>query len=364
MDDTKPLRFHWSLSAVGAKLQRSTMKMEGAPDVEANLAFCKLAEECGIESLLMAFRIHRPDPFNWSAALGAMTDKIKFMVAMRSGISSPTYFVQQVNTLSALTNGRVCINIVNGRAPVEQRYYGDYLDHDGRYDRTDEFWQICHALWRNEGPVDFAGKYYQVEGAKLTVPFVSDGPTRPEIYLGGSSEQAMGLASRQADCLLTFPDRPEALAERFAPVLDSGTDVGLIVSIIAGRTRDEALDAAQKLIAGVGEKARETHKKIQQGLDSVGLAQVYDQGFGENDWVTKHLWVGAVPYLGQVGTALVGSTEDIVDAIFEYRAAGINQFLFLGFPDEDQMRLFGEAILPAVREREQRLLAGTPVAGR
>ena len=223
MMTVRPLRFMWSLSSVGDARRRARQlsSVSGVPDVDLHLEFCRRAESCGIDSLLMAFGFTRPDPVTYSALLGARTEKIKFLVAVRSGITSPTYFVQQINTLSMLTGGRVCINIVAGRAPDELRYYGDFLSHDERYERTDEFWAICNALWHGDGPVDFAGRHYRVEGARLNTPFSSlDARARPMIYLGGSSEQATTLAIRHADCLLTLPDTPENMEPKIRPVLE------------------------------------------------------------------------------------------------------------------------------------------------
>ncbi|HEV2783752.1 MAG TPA: LLM class flavin-dependent oxidoreductase [Actinophytocola sp.] len=351
----RTLRFIWSLSSVGDSLRRSKAltTLSGAPDVEGHLEFCRQAEASGIESLLMAFGFTRPDPLAYSAALGQHTDKIKFLVAVRSGIVSPTYFVQQVNTLSQLTGGRVCINIVAGRAPDELKYYGDFLTHDERYERTDEFWDICHALWRGEGPVDYAGRHYRVEGARINTPFGGDGMGRPEIYIGGSSEQAIALAIRHADCLLTLPDAPERMAERIRPVLDSGTEVGLLVSLISKPTRAEAIDAAYELVATAGEQAKELHGTLRGRSDSVGYRRTYDLAAQEDSWASPYLWTGAVPYLGPPGISLVGSPEDIVEALEQYRDIGVSQFLFMGHPDLEQMTFFGREVLPLVRERER-----------
>ena len=123
----RPLRFHWSMSAAGAEQKGAQARaaQNGRPDLDAHLAYCQAAEACGIESLLTAFGFHRPDPIAMAAALGMVTRKVKFMVAMRSGVISPTAFVQQVNTVSALTQGRLCLNVVGGHTPREQRGYGD-----------------------------------------------------------------------------------------------------------------------------------------------------------------------------------------------------------------------------------------------
>jgi alkanesulfonate monooxygenase len=360
MDDAQRLRFHWSLASVGDLLRRSKAQtaMSGAPDLDTHVAFCEEAERCGIESLLMPFGFARPDPYAWSAALGTRTERISFLNAVRSGVCSPTYFVQQINTLSVITNGRVYINIVAGRAPVEHRFYGDFLSHDERYERTDEFWQICHALWRGDGPVDFNGEHYRMEGAQLTTPFVSETLDRPRIYSGGSSDQAIQLAIRHSDCLLVWPEEPEKLGRRVRPVLDSGTQVGLMVSMIAKPTRDEAIAAGQALIDKAGESARDVHKEVRSRSDGVGYRSMYDLAEEDSGWVTPHLWAGAVPYLGAPAISLVGSADDLVEALFEYRAVGVTEFLFTGFPDLEQMLFFGEEILPKVRERERLEAAG------
>ena len=121
------------------------------PDLEAQAEFCRQAEASGIDSLLTAFGYYMPDPMLLATALGLVTERIKFIVAYRPGLLSPTLFVQQVNTLSALTNGRVSLNIVAGHSQKEQGYYGDWLEHDARYQRAEEFLAICHAFWQCQG---------------------------------------------------------------------------------------------------------------------------------------------------------------------------------------------------------------------
>lgn len=352
---TAPARFMWSLSSVGDKLRRTLAPgaMSGLPDLASHVEFCRRAEACGIDALLMAFSFARPDPVTYSAMLGAHTSKVRFLVAVRSGIFSPTYFVQQVNTLSSVTDGRVCVNIVAGRAPDELRYYGDFLPHDERYDRTDEFWRVCHALWRDDGPVTFTGRHYRVEEARINTPFGAGG--RPEIFLGGSSEQARALAIRHADCLLTLPDTPARMAPTIRPVLASGTDVGLLVTLICKPTRAEAIDAAHALVSSAGEKARTTHDALRGRSDSVGYTRAYDRAHRDSDWPTPYLWTGAVPYLGPPSTALVGSPADIVDALAEYQAIGVTRFLFMGHPDIEQMTIFGEEVLPRIRQSSRRV---------
>src|SRR5689334_11290260 len=218
------LRFHWSMSSAGEELKGAKARgaVSGIPNLEAHVRFCQTAEECGIESLLTAFGFHRADPIVLAAALGMLTTRIKFMVAVRSGVCSPTLFVQQVNSVAALTGGRICLNVVAGHTPEEQKYYGDFLAHDERYERTDEFLTVCDAFWRRDAEVNFDGRYYKIEKGKLIVPFVAPDRTKPEIFLGGNSARAEEMAVKHADCLWRLPDKPEALRERTAELIDKG----------------------------------------------------------------------------------------------------------------------------------------------
>jgi len=93
--------------------------MPGVLDLSEQVRVCEMAEQCGIESMLMAIGFTRPDPTLLSIAIGKRTRTIKFMIACRSGLISPLYFVQQINTLSALTDGRVSLNVVAGHSPAE-----------------------------------------------------------------------------------------------------------------------------------------------------------------------------------------------------------------------------------------------------
>ncbi len=170
----KPLRFHWRLPYAGegfgiSRADQLTAAAIGLPDPKVQAYFCRKAEESGIDSLLLYFGFAKPDPILLAATLGQETQKIKFIIAYRSGLFAPTMFVQQLNTLSALIQGRLLLNIVAGYSPEEQRAYGDFLSHDERYERTDEFLAICHALWSQNGEVNFNGKYYQIEKGCLLV---------------------------------------------------------------------------------------------------------------------------------------------------------------------------------------------------
>jgi alkanesulfonate monooxygenase len=282
------------------------------------------------------------------------TENIKFIIAYRSGLIGPTSFVQQLNTLSTLIQGRFSLNIVAGHSPHEQRSYGDLLSHDERYERTEEFLAICHAFWRGEGEVNFSGKYYRVENGQLNTPFVSDERAFPELYIAGSSPPAQRLAVTQGSCWMRLADTPETLRLSVEPILVQGKEVGLRCSIIARATHEEAVRAAYSLVEGadVNFSDQEKEKDFIQKSDSVGFTATYR--LAETEWVTPYLWTGLVRSHGPPAIALVGSPEEIATAMMEYKRVGISQFILSGWPKLDEMIFFGREVLPLIREWETR----------
>jgi alkanesulfonate monooxygenase len=358
MGAPKPLRFHWSMPGSagdkGIRGARARAQMSSLPDVGMHVEFAKRAEEYGIDTVLLPIGYFRADPVTMAAVMGSETSTVRYMLASRSGIVSPTYFVQQVNTLSALTGGRVAINSVAGHTPDEQRFFGDLLPHDERYRRTEEFWAVCHALWDAKEPVNFDGHYFRLRDAQVGVPFGPDEGSRPEIYLGGNSAEARRVAIAQADCHLRFADAPDRLAPAVAETRRGGIEVGLVLSMIIRPTRDEAVRAAHDLIAAAGEEAKDVQRRFRERSDSVGFATTHALAERADDWLTPYLWIGAVPYLGPTAISLVGAPDDIAEGLFEFRRAGITQFIFQGRPDLETMTAFGRDVLPIVRAREAR----------
>lgn len=349
------LRFHWSLSSAGESLRGALPRaaQSGVPDLETLAAFCRLAERCGIEMVLTAFGFHRPDPIVLATALGMRTERIKFLVAVRSGVSSPTAFVQQVNSVAAVTAGRIALNVVAGHSPEEQRAYGDFLNHDQRYQRTDEFLAICHAVWRGERDITFAGKYYRVEKSNLNTPFVSARRLHPEIYIAGNSPPAQRLALARGTCWMRLGDTAENVRRAAADLLDRGIEVGLRMSMIARPTRAEAVAAARNLIErlGTGRTERTTEGSFIQRSDSVSMTDLYRRA--EEEWLAPTLWAGAVRTHGAAALALVGSPDEIAAVILEYKRTGVSQFIFSGWPKVESMEFFGREILPIIRRMER-----------
>jgi alkanesulfonate monooxygenase len=351
------LTMHWRMLKGGetegeTRGRGEELARTGLPDLPAQLAFCRQAEALGIHGLLVDIGAANPDPLLLSAGLGLGTSSIELIVALRSGLWHPTTFVQQLNTLSALVGGRVSLNVVAGHSPHEQGYYGDFLDHDERYARTEEFLAVCHALWRGGEPLDFEGRYYRVQGARLNTPFVS-GRAFPEIFIAGGSTQARDLAIRHGTCWMRLADRPEAIAAEAAPVLAAGKQVGLRMSIICRPTRAEAIAAARALVVGLDfrEDDHGRESKFVRESDSISIRAVFE--LAADEWLTPTLWTGAVRSHGAPAMALVGSPDEVAAALLELGRAGVSHFILSGWPKLAEMTYFGEEVLPRIRAAER-----------
>ena len=354
------MKFHWMLPKAGevvadgqqspreaARYRIESMQSTSPavrPDLKGWTHFAHHAEEAGIDSVLISFSRYEPDPFLVACALGQAVDKLKFIIAYRSGLMQPTTFVQQMNTVSALVQGRVSFNIVAGSSKAEQHGYGDFLAHDDRYARAEEFLAVCNAFWRANGDVNFEGKHYRVEQAKLATPFVAGDKKSPEIFVSGHSEQSERLASSQGTCWLRVAESPSKLQPIVERTRARGLGVCLRCCLLSRPTRAEAIEAAQTLLPVDASESTTTLKD-----DS----QMYREGNklkSDAFWPEPWLWTGLVPHYGPVWTTMIGTPDELASAFLEYQRIGVTEFIISGWPEVDTVDLFGREILPRINQ--------------
>ena len=202
-------------NAVGAAGSRVTAGgTERAPDIGYIGQIARSAEQLGFAGALTPTSSWCEDAWIMTAGLTQVTERFKFLVALRPGFTSPTLAAQMAATYQRISGGRLLLNIVTGGDDVEQRRFGDHLEKAGRYRRAAEFLHIVRELWDGR-PVDFTGEFYDIQGGVI-VP----APVRPDIYLGGSSPQALDVAARYCDVYLTWGEPPGAVAQKLDQVRD------------------------------------------------------------------------------------------------------------------------------------------------
>jgi alkanesulfonate monooxygenase len=347
----RPLRIHWCAPRGDGNTKASEKDLANELNMDGMVDFVQEAEDLGIDSLLMGIGFHLPDPLPLIGALVRETRKVTFILAYRPGLLPPTLVAQVVNTISWMSNKRISLNIVAGISPEEQAYYGDYLLHDDRYRRTDEYLSVMHRFWRGESPISHEGEHYRFTGAKLGLPY-KDG-VRPRMYLSGASRQAQQCAIDWGDCWLRYGDTPEGIAAASRFVLSSGRDVGIRMHVLARETRAEALAELEAMMANPDEQHRQNVRDFVKNCDSEAVRTSFRLAEGStNDWLSPMLWSGAVAYRGGPALCVVGSYREVAQYLIEYKKAGVSEFIFSGWPTRGEMRRFCQHVLPLVRELE------------
>ena len=356
------LKFHWFLPTNGGDGRHIVGGGHGVgpqaagrpPSVSYLGSVARGAEDVGFEAALTPCGAWCDDAWLSTAMLSQVSERLKFLVAFRPGLTSPFLAAQMAGTFQNLTGGRLLLNVVTGGESHEQRMYGDFEDKDARYARCDEFLTIVRALWGGE-TVDFRGEHLQVEGATLAqIP-----DPVPEIYFGGSSPAAGHVAARHADVYLTWGERPEAVREKVEWIRklasDEGREIrfGLRMHTITRDTSQEAWAEADRLLEGIDPAAIE---KIQAGLqrsESEGQRRMLELNRGDKAdlEIYPNVWAGVGLVRGGAGTAFVGSHEEVADRIEEYAEVGIDEFILSGYPHLEGAYWFGEGVLPILAER-------------
>ncbi len=316
------------------------------------------AERLGFEGILTPTGSWCEDAWLTTMAISQHTERLKFIVAFRPGFISPTLAAHQAASFQRLTEGRLMINIVTGGDPVEQRRYGDLLDHDQRYARSGEFITAFKGVSQareNAQPFDFHGQYYQLQQASL---LASPWPV-PPVFFGGSSEAALQVAAANADTWISWGEPPEQVAlqldnvRRLSAIQGRTPEFGIRFHVISRDTEEDAWREAAKLLKGMTADRIQSAKTLLGRTESVGQRRMSalleniaaEQVTPENVRlleIAPHIWSGYGLVRGGVGTAIVGSHQQVADKIREFHALGISHFILSGQPHIEEAYWFAE----------------------
>ena len=356
------LTFHWFLPTNGGDGRQVVGGghgvRAGASGRPASVPYlgqiARSAEQLGFEAALTPTGAWCEDAWLTTAMLSQVSERLKFLVAFRPGLTSPTLAAQMATTFQNLSGGRLLLNVVTGGESHEQRGYGDFLDKEARYVRCGEFLEVVRRLWSGE-EVTFEGEHIKVEGAKLQqLP-----DPQPELYFGGSSPIAGEIAAKHADVYLTWGEPPAAVAGKIAWIrklaAEEGRELrfGIRMHTITRDTSEAAWVEAQRLLGHIDD---DDIKRVQDGLrrsESEGQRRMLELNRGSRDDLEIHpnVWAGIGLVRGGAGTALVGSHEEVADRIAEYHDLGIDEFVLSGYPHLEEAYWFGEGVLPVLAER-------------
>ncbi|WP_295997493.1 FMNH2-dependent alkanesulfonate monooxygenase [Rugamonas sp.] len=349
------LNIFWFIPTHGDSRYLGTAKGARAVDADYLKQVAVAADTLGYDGVLLPTGRSCEDAWVVASSLISVTQKLKFLVAIRPGLSSPGLAVRMASTFDRLSNGRLLINVVTGGDQGELEADGVFADHAQRYEISDEFIRVWRASLSGEGGdagFDFDGKHIKVKGAKTLYPAVQK--PYPPLYFGGSSEPAHELAAEQMDVYLTWGEPPAAVAEKIADIraraAKHGRAVrfGIRLHVIVRETNEEAWRSADDLIRHLDDEVIAKAQAAFSKMDSVGQRRMAALHGGRRDQleVSPNLWAGVGLVRGGAGTALVGDAETVHARIQEYAALGIDTFIFSGYPHLEESYRFAELVFP------------------
>ncbi|ABR89848.1 alkanesulfonate monooxygenase [Janthinobacterium sp. Marseille] len=357
------LNVFWFLPTHGDSRYLGTSKGARQVDFDYLKQVAVSADTLGYDGVLLPTGRSCEDAWVAASSLIGETKQLKFLVAVRPGLSTPGLAVRMAATFDRLSKGRLLINVVTGGDQAELEADGLHASHSERYEITDEFLKVWRASLSGEGGdagYDFEGKHIQVKGAKTLYPPVQQ--PYPPLYFGGSSPAAHELAAEQVDVYLTWGEPPAAVAEKIADMRARAAKHGRILKfgirlhVIVRETNEEAWKAADELIKYVDDDLIARAQASFNKMDSEGQRRMAALHGGKKDKleVSPNLWAGVGLVRGGAGTALVGDAETVAARMQEYADLGIETFILSGYPHLEESYRFAELVFPLLGKGKAR----------
>ena len=356
------------------------------------VAISKAHDDAGFDRVLIGYGAVGPD--GWAVAAGVLlhTKQLKVLVAHRPGFVQPALLSRMAATLDHLTGGgRIAIHFITGGDEADQRREGDFVAHDTRYRRTGEVMALLRRLWSEDVPFDYESEFFHYDNA-----FTSVKPTAPgaiPLFFAGASPPAIAVGAAQADVYAFWGEPLDAVAGRkkmideaaaavgrslrysisFRPIIADSEEEAWEKAEWVARTTAARIALAKERIAGRegsyrglgGERnATLSIDPVSTGTTSVGRKRLIEMS-ESGDVLDERLFMKVAKLTGAAGnsTALVGTPQQVADAMLRYYDLGISIFILKGFDPLNDAVDYGKRLLPLVRAGAlERSAQGAPAA--
>ncbi len=261
------------------------------------------------------------------------------------------------------------MHFITGGNDAEQQRDGDWLGHDDRYRRTDEYLDVMKLEWTSEAPFDYEGEFYKFRKATSEVKPLQQ-PHVP-VYFGGLSGPAREVGAKHADVYMMWGepvaavkaeiDEVHALSAKYGRKPKFSVSVRPIIAATEEKAWEKAQDYLERITSlrkAAGATPPANYKP--QAVGSQRLLSLADRGEVHD----KRLWTAIAAAVGAYGntTALVGTPDQVVDSLLDYYDAGVSTVLIRGFEPLSDAIEYGRELIPTLHAevaKRGRVPAGT-----
>lgn len=305
------------------------------------------------------------DPLSLVSYLSAVTKKLGFAVTMSTTFYPPFMLARTLATLDHVTKGRIGWNIVSSISTAEARNFGmdDLPPHDERYDRADEYMEVCYRLWNTWEPdalrmdmengifadpakvhqLNFQGQWYQTQGPLTVIPSPQQ---RPYLFQAGQSDRGREFAVTHAECIFSVARGLQQMREFCTDIAARAerrgrnpADIKILwgAQPLVAKTTTEAKERAEEIRARIPLEASlalmSSHFNIdlstfdvdtplsQINLNVSGLQGILELYRRTNPNVTLR-YVAARYLAGSDRNPFVGTPEEVADAMQQFLEDG------------------------------------------
>ncbi|TXR46472.1 FMNH2-dependent alkanesulfonate monooxygenase [Phyllobacterium endophyticum] len=352
MSRTAPLDLYWYLPTHGDGAYLGTDERHRPATFGYMRDIAQAADRLGFKGVLLPTGTRCEDAWITAAALIPLTERLRFLVALRPGSGTPSLFARHAAALDRISGGRALVNVVTGADPADLAGDGNKLSHSERYEQTDEFLTIWRRILSGE-PADFEGRYLSAQGIELSFPPVQR--PHPPLWFGGSSDSGIAVAAKHADTYLSWGEPVGLLAGKIEQVKARASEAGrtirfgLRIHLIVRETEAEAWAAADKLISHVTDdliaEAQHQFLNVSESVGQKRMASLH-QGSRDKLVIGPNLWAGFGLVRGGAGTALVGNPQNVAERLREYQEIGIETVIASANPHLEEAFNVAELLFP------------------
>ena len=282
------------------------------------------------------------ETYTWAAGLAEATNNIGIFATSHLPTVHPIVAAKAAVTIDHISGGRFGLNLVMGWfSPEMDMFHGAQREHDQRYAFGQQWLDLVEKLWSEPGSFDFEGEFFSGENLEA-YPKPHQAP-RPVLINAGNSPSGVEFSARNVDINFASLDTLENMAQytkniRHKAREEYGRDISTMTYglVVARDTETEAKQAFQSVIDNGDWEAAGNVMKV-AGMES--------QSFNEQIKAFQERFIA-----GWAGYPVVGSPEQVVEELGRLNEAGMDGMI-MGFLDyNEEMKYFGERVLPLMKE--------------